>query len=96
MNATTPMQFRLYVAGDSENSMLARANLARLCEERLPGNHVIEVIDVLTDPARALAASVFVTPTLIKVVPTPVRRIIGNLSRKQAVADALGLDGVAA
>ncbi len=91
MNGAIPMKFCLYVAGDSENSMLARANLIRLCDENLPGSHVIEIIDVLVEPARALAAGVFVTPTLIKLVPAPVRRIIGNLSRKQAVADALGL-----
>jgi circadian clock protein KaiB len=94
MIGAPPMKLSLYVAGDSYNSMLARANLIRLCDENPPGSHVIEIIDVLVEPARALAAGVFVTPTLIKLAPAPVRRIVGYLSRRQAVADALGLDVV--
>ena len=85
-------KFRLYVAGDAQNSMLARSNLRALCEAYLPERHEIEVIDVFREQKRALADGVFMTPTLLKLAPASERRIVGTLSQTQAVLLALGLE----
>lgn len=68
-------KFCLYVAGDAPNSALARANLTTLCREHLPNRHQIEIVDVFRQPQRALADGVFMTPTLVKLRPLPLRRI---------------------
>lgn len=83
--------FRLYVAGDTMNSSQAIANLAALCRSHLPDHHQVEIIDVLQQPKRALADSVFMTPTLLKLTPVPLRRIVGTLSPLQPVLDTLGI-----
>jgi len=85
-------EFRLYVAGDAENSRLAAENLHALCAERLPQRHRIEVVDVLQDPKRAFADGIFMTPTLIKLAPAPQRKIIGSLSERKVVLLTLGLE----
>ena len=85
-------RFRLFVAGDALNSAQARSNLAALCRENLPDRHEIEVVDVFREPKRALAEGVFMTPTLIKLGPAPVRRIVGTLSQTLPVLQALGLE----
>jgi circadian clock protein KaiB len=85
-------KFRLYVADDSLNSSQAIANLRALCLARLPGGHVIDIVDVFADPARALADAVFMTPTLLKLSPAPERRIVGNLSQTRRLLEALGLE----
>ena len=84
-------RFRLYVAGTAVNSTQALGNLTLLCESRLAGQHVIEVVDVFVDPRRALDDGIFMTPALLKLEPPPVRTIVGNLSRTQEVLAALGL-----
>ena len=84
-------KFRLYVADNTQNSMQAVANLNAMCVEHLPQRYEIEVIDVFKEPLLALADSVFMTPTLIKVGPTPVRRIVGTLSQTRTVLQALGV-----
>jgi circadian clock protein KaiB len=96
MSARTRFRFRLYVADDADNGALATANLTALCQTYLPGRHEIEVIDVLLDPLRALADNIMMTPTLVKLSPSPVRRIIGTLSQMQPVLLALGLEPLAA
>jgi circadian clock protein KaiB len=85
-------RFRLYVAGDAQNSVDAIANLTAICRKYLPGLYDIEVMDVFLEPARALTDGIFMTPTLVKLAPAPMRRIIGNLSRTALVLQALGLD----
>jgi circadian clock protein KaiB len=89
-------KFRLYVAGDAQNSVDAIANLTTLCRKYLPGLYDIEVVDVFLEPARALTDGIFMTPTLVKLAPAPMRRIIGNLSRTSLVLQALGLEASAA
>ena len=89
-------RFRLYVAGDAPNSVRAQANLAALCRAHLPDRHEIEIVDALLEPMRALADGVFMTPALLKLAPSPARRIVGNLSQTQTVLLALGLHAVAA
>jgi circadian clock protein KaiB len=82
---------RLYIAGDGPNSTLARANAQDIIARHLVGRCSIEVVDVQRDASRALADEVFVTPTLIRVVPGPRRQIVGNLSERDKVLRALGV-----
>jgi circadian clock protein KaiB len=84
-------QFRLYVTGNSPNSTLAIQHLNALCQKYLPDRHEIEIVDVLAQPRRALAEGVVLTPTLVKIAPPPVRKVIGNLSQTQRALVALGL-----
>jgi circadian clock protein KaiB len=96
MNQRARFKFRLYVAGDAPNSMQAVANLTAICRTHLPGRHEIEIVDVFRDPKRALADGIFMTPTLMKLSPAPIRRIVGTLSRRHPVLQALDLEAVAA
>jgi circadian clock protein KaiB len=93
MIAESVFSFRLYVAGDGENSTRAVTNLNALCRAHLAGRHRIEVIDVFTHPDRALADGIVMTPTLVRLEPAPVRRLIGTLQATDAVVAALGLTG---
>lgn len=85
-------RFRLYVADNTPNSAQALANLREVCRLHLPGQHEIEVVDVLRDPDRALADGIFMTPTLIKLAPAPVQKIVGTLSQTGILLSALGLE----
>jgi circadian clock protein KaiB len=96
MNRRGIFRFRLYVAGDAQNSSQAIANLTSLCRAYLPDRHEIEIVDVFRDPQRALADGIFMTPTLVKLMPSPLRRIVGTLSQAEPVLQALGLETVAA
>lgn len=91
MNRRTRYQFRLYVAGGAPNSAQAVANLNALCRAHLPDRHEIEIVDVFRDPGCALANRIFMTPTLVRLAPAPVLRIVGTLSQSQSVLQALGL-----
>lgn len=92
MKRPVMFKFRLYVAGDALNSAQALVNLDALCQTHLAGRHEIEIVDVFKNPQRALADGIFMTPTLIKLAPSPVRRIVGTLSQTQLVLQTLGLD----
>ena len=87
--------FRLYVADETPNSARAVANLQAICQEHLQGRYRLEVVDILQDPLRALSEGVLVTPTLVRLSPQPVRTIVGDLSDRAAVLQALGLAGSA-
>jgi len=89
-------KFRLYVAGEAQNSQLAVANLTAICRRHLPGRHEIDIVDVLREPKLALINSIFMTPTLIRLAPAPVLRIVGTLSQTGTVLHALGLETAAA
>ena len=82
--------FRLYIAGDAMNSAHALANLQALCRSHLAGHHSIEVVDVFSDPQRALAERIFMTPTLIRLAPLPLRRVVGALSDTAILMQAAG------
>ena len=82
--------FRLYV-NEGPGSARAIANLSALCKKHLPDNHQIEIVDLLQDPRRVLSDKIVATPTLIKVSPAPVQKIIGDLSEEPKVLLALGL-----
>lgn len=81
---------KLFVTGQTSRTRRAIDNLARICEERLRGQYEITVIDVLEDPQLAEDERIIATPTLIKMVPPPHRRIIGDLSDMDKVL--MGLD----
>jgi circadian clock protein KaiB len=85
-------KFRLYVADDTMNSSQAIANLHALCETHLSGRHEIEIVDVFKEPQRAILEGVRMTPTLLRLVPLPIRRIVGTLMDTQLVLEALELD----
>jgi circadian clock protein KaiB len=74
---------RLYVAGQTPKSIAAFANLKRLCEAYMPGRYKIEVIDLLENPQLAAGDQIFALPTLVRKLPPPLKRIIGNLSDTQ-------------
>jgi len=92
MSSAKKFCFRLYVAGEGPNSIQAIANLRALCREHLPGHHKIEILDVAQNPRRALDDKVLLTPTLVKLSPAPVGRVIGNLSDTRTVMRACGLE----
>jgi circadian clock protein KaiB len=71
---------RLYIAGQSPRSLHALANLKRLCEDHLAGHYEIEIIDLVERPSLARADDILAIPTLVRRLPTPLRRIIGDLS----------------
>jgi len=96
MSRRAQFKFRLYVAGDALNSAQALANLNALCRAHLPDRHEIEVVDVFREPKRALADGIFLTPTLVKLAPSPMRSIVGTLSQAAPVLQALGLEAAAA
>ena len=73
-------QLRLYVAGQSPKSVAAFANLKRLCEEHLAGEFEIEVIDLIENPRLAKDDQIVAIPTLVRKLPQPIRKIIGDLS----------------
>jgi circadian clock protein KaiB len=80
----------LYVTGTSPRTRVAISNLQRLCENELAGQYELEVVDVLENPQRAEDEKILATPTLIKQLPLPLRRVIGDLSDREKVL--LGLE----
>jgi len=91
MSRETCYKFRLYVAGDTPNSLQARVNLGALCRKYLNGRYKIEIVDVNRQPKRALLDGIYMTPALLKLAPSPVRMIVGTLSGAQSVLEGLGL-----
>ena len=83
-------QLRLYVAGQTPKCLAAFANLKRLCEEHMAGQYVIEIVDLLEHPQLAKGDQIFAIPTLVRKLPQPVRKIIGDLSNTERVL--VGLD----
>jgi len=83
-------ELRLYVVGKSENSLLAFKNLKEICEEYLQGRYTIEVIDLLENPRLAKDHQILAVPTLVRKLPEPIKKIIGNLANREKVL--VGLD----
>ncbi len=81
---------RLYVAGNAPNSVRAIANVQAICDQHFGRTHELEIVDLLEHPRRALADAIVVTPTLLKLAPLPIQRVIGNLSDTNQVLLALG------
>jgi circadian clock protein KaiB len=83
-------QLKLYVAGNTPKSVAALANLKRYCEQHLAGQYEIEVVDLLVNPQLAAGDQILAIPTLVRKVPIPIRKIIGDLSNEEKVL--VGLD----
>jgi circadian clock protein KaiB len=88
--ASENWDLRLYVAGKTVRAIRALENLQRICEEHLAGKYTIEVIDLLKNPQLARGDQILAVPTLVRKLPEPVRKIIGDLSNKEKVL--VGLD----
>ena len=84
-------ELRLYVAGQTPKSLRAIENLKRMCEEHLPERHSIEVVDLMLNPALAKEHQILAIPTLVRKLPDPIRRIIGDLSNTERVLIGLEL-----
>jgi circadian clock protein KaiB len=84
---------RLYVAGQTPKSLAAIANLKRICEDHLAGRYTIEVIDLLITPQLAAGDQIVALPTLVRRLPAPLKRIIGNLSDTERVLVGLDIRG---
>jgi circadian clock protein KaiB len=89
-DATAFWRIRLYVAGQTPKSLRALSNLKALCETHLAGSYEIEVVDLIENPTLAAGDQILAIPTLVRRLPEPVRKIIGDLSDEQRVL--VGLD----
>jgi circadian clock protein KaiB len=83
-------ELRLYIAGQTPNSIVAIANLKEICEDQLKGKYRIEVIDLLKKPQLAKGDQIVAIPTLVRRLPPPVKKIVGNLSKTERAL--VGLD----
>jgi circadian clock protein KaiB len=83
-------ELRLYVAGQTPKSLAAFANLKRICESHLAGEYTIEVIDLIKNPQLAAGDQILAVPTLVRRLPEPIKKIIGDLSSEERVL--VGLD----
>jgi circadian clock protein KaiB len=90
MSVKAEWQLRLYVAGQTDKSRAALENLHHICETHLAGRYHIEVIDLLVNPRLAAGDQILAVPTLVRKVPEPIRKIIGDLSDEERVL--VGLD----
>jgi circadian clock protein KaiB len=91
---TVSLELRLYVAGQTTKSMAAFANLRRICETYLSGKYRIEVIDLLQNPQLAAGDQILAVPTLVRRLPEPITKIIGDLSNEERVLVGLDLHTV--
>ena len=90
MSKTMAFELRLYVAGQTEKSLAAYANLKRICETHLAGQYRIEIIDLTRNPKLAAGDQILALPTLVRRLPKPIKKIIGDLSNEERVL--VGLD----
>ena len=89
--AKAQYHLQLYVTGTTPRSTQAIANLRAICEEHLAGRYELEVIDLYTEPARAAAGQVIASPTLVKTLPKPLMRMVGNLANRAQLMIKLNL-----
>lgn len=87
-------ELRLYVAGQTPKSVAAFANLKRLCEQHMPGQYRVEVVDLLEHPQLAKGDQIVAVPTLVRRLPPPLKKIIGDLSNEEKVLVGLNLTPV--
>jgi circadian clock protein KaiB len=84
-------ELRLYIAGQTPKSVTALTNITKYCEQHLTGKYSIEVIDLLKTPQLAEGDQIFAIPTLVRKVPEPIRKIIGDLSNEEKVLVGLNI-----
>ena len=85
------LELRLYVAGQTPKSITALKNITKYCKENFHGKYMIEVIDLLKNPQLAEGDQIFAIPTLVRKVPEPIRKIIGDLSNEEKVLVGLNI-----
>ena len=90
-NINERWELRLYIAGQTPKSIAALKNITRYCKEHLNGRYSIEVIDLLSSPQLAEGDQIFAIPTLVRRVPEPLRKIIGDLSNEEKVLVGLNI-----
>ena len=83
--------FRLFVSGTTPRSTRAIRNLQKICEEHIPGRYELEIVDIYQQPEMAAKAQIIAAPTLIKSLPLPLRRFIGDITESERMLIALGL-----
>ena len=88
---TAVWELRLYIAGETERSKAALTNLQAICDEHLPGRYQVEVVDLLKDPQLAKGDQIVALPTLVRKLPNPMRKIIGDLSNTERTLVGLQL-----
>lgn len=91
MSQEEKWELRLYIAGQTPNSVLALKNITKYCKEHLEGKYIIEVIDLLKNPQLAEGDQIFAIPTLVRKVPVPLRKIIVDLSNEDKVLVGLNI-----
>lgn len=91
MNKDQIWELRLYIAGKTTKSVVALENLKKYCEAHLKGKYSIEIIDLLEKPQLAEGDQIFAIPTLVRKVPVPIRKIIGDLSNEEKVLVGLNI-----
>jgi circadian clock protein KaiB len=91
MSRKETWQLRLYIAGETAKSVTALKNLRQYCETHLKGQYTIEVIDLLVKPQLAEGDQILAIPTLVRKVPEPIRKIIGDLSNEEKVLVGLNI-----
>ena len=91
LGETEMWELRLYTAGQSPRSVAAFANLKRICEEHLAGRYTIEVIDLMKQPQLAAGDQIVAVPTLVRMLPQPLRRVVGDLSNTERTLVGLQL-----
>jgi circadian clock protein KaiB len=84
-------ELRLYIAGNTPKSLTALSNLKKYCEEHLKDEYIIEIIDLLINPQLAAGDQILAIPTLVRKVPEPIRKIIGDLSNEEKVLVGLNI-----
>ena len=89
---TTGYNLRLYVAGQTPKSIAAITNLRKLCEQHLAGRYSIDIVDLMQNPSLAQRDQIVAIPTLIRKLPEPIKRIIGDLSNTERVLIGLDID----
>jgi circadian clock protein KaiB len=91
--ASGPKKLVLYIAGETPKSIAAIRNLEKICTESVPGKYTIEVIDLKKNPQLAREHNIVAIPTLVRELPTPIRKIIGDLSNSEKVLVNLQVGG---
>lgn len=86
------MELRLYVAGQTPKSLVALSNLKRICDKHLPGKYRVHIIDLQKSPELAIGDHIVAIPTLVRKLPEPIRKIIGDLSNTERVLVGLDLE----
>jgi circadian clock protein KaiB len=96
VSGRSAFKLRLYVAGEQPNSAQALANITAFCRMHLADRYELEVVNVLSEPKRAFRDGIFMTPTLVKLSPSPSRTVVGTLSDPTPLLRAFGLSALSA